>query len=392
MQMNFDEMIDRRNTNSEKYDFAVENGKPGDVLPMWVADMDFRAPQPVLDAVERAVHHGIFGYSESRQDYFDAVSGWFSKYFGFCPEPEWLVKTPGVVTAIANAIHAYTEEGDAIIIQQPVYHPFARTVRLNGRKLVNSSLVLKEGKYSIDFADFENKVIANKVKLFVLCNPHNPVGRVWTRDELMMLGDICLRHGVIVVSDEIHADFVYNSNRHIVFASLSPALLACTVTCTAPSKTFNLAGLQASNIFIADADLRRRFQDELNKTGLGELNTLALVACQAAYEHGGEWLEQLKTYLQGNIDFVRDFLASRLPQIKMIEPEGTYLLWLDFRALGLTGEQLEDLIVNKAKLWLNDGSMFGEEGKGFERVNVACPRAVVERALIQLEQAVAQLG
>lgn len=387
MQINFDELVDRRNTNSVKYDFAVEHGKPAGVLPLWVADMDFCAPLPVREALERAVQHGIFGYAESGTAYFNALQSWCASHYGWQIQPDWLVKTPGIVFAIANAICAFTREGDAVIIQQPVYHPFANCVRRNGRTLVNSPLALKDGAYHVDFQDFEEKIIANKVKLFVLCSPHNPIGKVWTREELTKLGDICVRHGVLVVSDEIHADFVYSGN-HLVFASIKPEFLACTVTCTAPSKTFNLAGLQASNILIADETLREKFVTEMDKMGMGDLNTLAIVACQAAYEHGGDWLEQLKAYLLGNLAYVRDFLAQHLPQIKLIEPQGTYLLWLDFRALGLTPAQLDDLLVNKAGLWLNNGEMFGSGGEGFARLNMACPKATLECAMRQLAQAV----
>ena len=286
------------------------------------------------------------------------------------------------------AIRAFTEEGDAVLLQQPVYYPFSETILDNHRKLVNNPLKLENGHYEIDFNDFERKIAENHVKLFLLCSPHNPVGRVWKEWELRKLGEICLRYGVLVVSDEIHADFTYGNNKHLVFASLSPEIADITITCTAPSKTFNLAGLQTSNIFISNRERKHKFKAQIAAAGYSQLNTMGLAACQAAYEGGEEWLEQLKVYLKGNLDFTREFLKARLPEIKLIEPEGTYLIWLDFRTLGLTEEELEDLIVNRARLWLDSGAIFGKDGEGFERINIACPRATLERALTQLELAI----
>lgn len=392
MHYNFDEIIDRRGTNSIKYDFAVERGKSKDIVPLWVADMDFKAPPAVTEALTKSVQHGIFGYSEHKADYFDAIYHWYQTRFDWEIQPDWLVKTPGVVYAIATAIRALTNEEDAIIIQQPVYYPFSQSILANNRKLINNSLVYKDGAYHIDFDDFEEKIIKNKVKLFILCSPHNPVGRVWTKEELTFLGDICIKHGVIVVSDEIHADFVYPGNQHFVFANLKAEYLNNSIICSAPSKTFNIAGLQVSNIFIANQEIREKFQREIARTGYSQLNTMGLIACQAAYENGAEWLEQLKEYLAENLDFVRKFLADHLPQIKLVEHQGTYLVWLDFQALNLEEEQLEDLIINKANLWLDSGTMFGREGKGFQRINIACPRATLKKALLQLEQAISMLS
>jgi cystathionine beta-lyase len=391
MRYNFDEVINRKGTNSIKYDFAVERGKPVDVLPLWVADMDFRTPPAVIDALVKVSQHGIFGYSESKHDYFQAVSNWFKTRFDWETDSTWLVKTPGVVYAIATAIRALTNQGEAVIIQQPVYYPFSSTILTNKRKLINNALVYINGSYYIDFEDFEQKIIEHNVKLFILCSPHNPIGRVWTKDELIRLGDICVRHGVIVISDEIHADFTYEGSQHFVFGKLKPEFLNNTIICTAPSKTFNLAGLQVSNIFIANKSIRNIFQKEMYSAGYSQLNTMGLVACQAVYEHGAEWLDELKIYLAGNLQFIRGFLSERLPQIKLIEPQGTYLIWLDFQELKLSDEQLEDLIVNRAKLWLDAGTMFGSEGSGFQRINIACPRSILEQALNQLEQAINHL-
>lgn len=388
MTYNFDEIIDRKNTNSIKHDFAVERGLPEDVIPLWVADMDFRTAPEIIEAITKAALHGIYGYSEMKLPYFEAIRDWYCNYFNWEWERPWLVKTPGVVFAICTAIRAFTKPGDCVLIQRPVYYPFTNSIQDNGRIVVNNPLLLKEGVYQMDFEDFESKIIANNVKLFILCNPHNPVGRVWTKEELTRIGDICMKHGVTVVSDEIHADFVYEGFQHTIFASIKPEFADFTVTCTAPSKTFNLAGLQTSNIFIKNRELRHAFRDKLYSTGYMEVGTFGLVACHAAYQEGRLWLEDLKEYLAGNLEFIRSFLQKELPQVKLIEPQGTYLVWLDFRELGLSEEQLEDLIVHKAKLWLDRGSMFGPEGAGFERFNIACPRGILIKAFDQLKQAV----
>lgn len=386
MKYNFNEIIDRKGTNCLKYDFASERGKPEGVLPLWIADMDFKAPDIVLKRLSEIVNHGIFGYSDSKEDYFLVLKNWFEKKFGWKVKEEWLVKTPGIVFAIAAAIHAFTKEGDAVLIQQPVYYPFSETILDNKRKLVNSPLKRTGDRYEIDFEDFEEKIIQEKVKLFIFCSPHNPVGRVWEKDELKRIGEICLKHGVIVVSDEIHSDFVYPGHQHTVFASLSKEISDITITCTAPSKTFNIAGLQISNIFIENPVLREKVKKAIAQTGYSQVNQIGLAACQAAYEGGEEWLEGLKEYLAGNIEYTRAFLKEHLPKITLIEPEGTYLLWLDFKAYNLTEEEREELIVKKAGLWLDSGSMFGPDGEGYERINIACPRKTLEKALWQLKE------
>ncbi len=387
MKYNFDEIIDRRNTDSLKYDFAAERGKPADVLPLWVADMDFKTAPGIIERAVADAASGIYGYTESKDAYFQAVASWYREYFGWNVERKWLVKTPGIVFAIGVAIQALTEPGDGVLIQQPVYYPFSEVIRDSGRKLVNNALVLRDGHYEIDFADFERKIAQEQVKLFVLCSPHNPVGRVWAPEELRRMGEICLRCGVRVVSDEIHSDFVYEGRKHYVFPTVDAAFQDNCIVCTAPSKTFNLAGLQVSNIFIPDAQIRRAFLRQMSAVGYSQANMIGLHACQAAYETGREWLEELKVYLKANLDYVRAYLAEYLPEIRLIEPEGTYLLWLDFRALGLTEERLEHLIVHEAKLWLDSGAIFGAAGEGFERVNIACPRAVLREALERLRGA-----
>lgn len=388
MQYDFDTVIDRRGTDCLKYDFARERGKAEDVLPLWVADMDFQTAPEILARLEDSVKHGIFGYTEAKEDYFQAVAGWYQRNFGWEVKSSWLVKTPGVVFALAMAIRAYTEPGDAVLIQQPVYYPFSEVIRDNQRVLVNNPLRLVDGHYEIDFEDFEQKIIQDHVKLFLLCSPHNPAGRVWKEWELKKLGDICVKHHVLVASDEIHSDFVYPGHQHHVFASLSKEFEQISVICTAPSKTFNLAGLQVSNIFIPNAQMRHKFRAQVAAAGYSQVNLMGLAACQAAYEEGQEWLDQVREYIYHNLEYTRQYLQDNIPEIKLVEPEGTYLIWLDLRELGLTEEEREDLIVNKAKLWLDSGAMFGADGEGFERINIACPRKTLMQALSQLEKGI----
>lgn len=388
MPVDFDTVPNRRGTNCFKYDFAREMGMPEDVLPLWVADMDFPTAPAVLERLHALAEHGIFGYTGVKDAYFSVVHNWYAQRFGWETQRSWLVTTPGVVFAIAIAIRAFTQKGDAILIQQPVYYPFADKVTENDRQLVVNPLILKNGRYEMDFADMERKIADNHVKMLLLCSPHNPVGRVWTKEELLRVGEICQKHGVLVVSDEIHADFTYAGHTHRVFASVKSEFADFTITCTAPSKTFNLAGLQNSNIFIPNRQLRHAYKKELSACGCGGTNCMGMAACQAAYEAGADWLEQLKQYLAGNLAYVRQFLREKLPDIALIEPEGTYLVWLDLRKLGLTEQQQRQLIVQDAKLWLDTGTLFGQGGEGFERINIACPRATIEQAMQRLERAV----
>ncbi|MDR0250434.1 MAG: pyridoxal phosphate-dependent aminotransferase [Burkholderiales bacterium] len=383
MKYDFDTVIDRCGTNSMKYDFARERGKPEGLLPLWVADMDFSAPPEVLADIQKSVRHGIFGYTEAKNDYYDAVTGWFESRFAYRVSRHEIIKAPGIVFALAQAVRAYTQPDEAVMIQTPVYPPFYGIVRDNGRALVTNPLVYQNGKYTIDFEDFERKITARDVKLFLLCSPHNPVGRVWTQSELALMNDICERHGVIVVSDEIHCDFVWPGHTHTCFGVLNDNV----VIATAPSKTFNLAGLQASNILVKNATLRDKLKAEIHRTGYGQLNTLGLVACQSAYTNGGAWLEEMKSYLAENIRFAQTFLAARLPRIRPVTTEGTYLLWLDFSDYSLTQNELDRRVTEDARLWLSSGTGFGQDGEGFQRVNVGCPRATLAETLDRLEKA-----
>lgn len=388
MTYDFDKVIDRTGTNCLKYDFAKERGKPEKILPFWVADMDFRTAPEIISRIEKAVNNGIFGYTDTKSDYFQAIARWYKKHFEWQIKEEWLVKTPGVVFALSAAVRAFTKEKDGVMIQQPVYYPFSEVIRDNHRRIVNNSLKLVNGHYEIDFDDMEKKMQNDNVKLFILCSPHNPVGRVWKKWELQKIGELCLKYHVIIVSDEIHADFVYPENKHYIFSTVDDRLKDISVICTAPSKTFNLAGLQVSNIFIPDTELRKRFQRAVVQVGYSQLNMLGLVACQAAYEEGEEWLVQLKAYLQKNLEFVKNYLKKQLPQVQLVEPEGTYLLWLDFRQLGLSESKLEHLIIEEAGLWLDRGAIFGKDGRGFERINIACPRELLGEAMKRLKVAI----
>ena len=387
MSYNFNTVINRHGTNCIKTDLAVIRGKPADVLSLWVADMDFPTSPAILEALHNKVDHGIFGYSCLDDDFFAALKNWMQTEHDFSPERRELVTTPGVVFGISCAIKAFTQEGDSVIIQTPVYYPFKNMIELNNRKLVTSSLYEKEGKYYIDFEDFEKKIIENNVKLFILCSPHNPVSRVWTREELQKLSDICLRNNVIVFSDEIHNDFVYGPNKHIVFSNLSPEAAENSIVSMSVSKTFNLAGLQFSTNFIKNPLLRNKFRIEKDKTGYDEPSLMGLTAALAAYKNGKPWLLDLHKHLKENIDFVRSFLADKLPLVRLVEPEGTFLLWLDFSKLGISDSEIDDIIVNKAKVWLDRGTMFGPEGEYYQRINVATPRPVLEEALNRIEGA-----
>ena len=369
--LDFNMYVDRRNTDCLKYDFAKRRGLPEDVLPLWVADMDFRTSSYVEEALVERAKNGVFGYTESGEDYFQAVAGWMERHHSWKVRQEYLIKTPGVVFALAMAVRAFTREGDNVLIQQPVYYPFSEVILENGRNAVSSDLYLGEdNRYHIDFEDFERKIEKNDIGLFLMCSPHNPVGRVWTRDELMKIGEICVRHNVIVV----------------IFATLSPELEQISVICTAPSKTFNLAAMMLSNIFIPDVHLRKRFLREVSAAGVSLLSAFGLTACQAAYEHGEQWYQAMLSYVRGNIEYVYRYAQEHFKKIRVVHLEGTYLMWLDFRGTGLSSGEIDQKIIYEAKLWLDSGKIFGSAGKGFQRINTACQRATLEEAMERIRR------
>lgn len=387
---NFDREIDRKNTNSLKYDFAVERGRDADVLPLWVADMDFQAPKPVLDALQNAVSHGIFGYSEVKGEYFDALYRWFDSRFDWQPKSEWLVKTPGVVFALAMAVRALTKEGDSVLIQPPVYYPFFEVIRDNNRKIVESPLLLTDGHYEIDFDDLEEKIASQNVKLFLLCSPHNPVGRVWTKEELQKLGELCDRYHVFVVADEIHCELVYEGHDYTPFASLSKRFRQNSVTCVSPSKAFNLAGLQIANIIAADEGVRRRIDRAININEVCDVNPFGVIATIAAYNEGGAWLDALRKYLWENYEYLCRFFEQRLPQYPVLPLEGTYLVWIDCRASSIGSDATTLRLQEEQKLMVNSGTLYGPGGEGFIRLNIACPRTLLADGLERIAHVLVQ--
>ena len=380
MKYNFDEIIDRRDTNSLKYDFPELYGKPANAIPLWIADMDFRIPPMIMAAVQKCADHGIYGYAETKEDYLDAVAGWFAKVHGYHVKTDWIVKAPGVVFALGMLIQGLTAPGDAIVIQKPLYPPIEGTIVANNRVAIDNPLVYSQGRYAVDLEDFERKIAENNARMFVLCNPHNPVGRVWTREELYNMGRICQKHDCLVVSDEIHCDIVFEGHKHLVFSTVCEEFADFSVICTAPSKTFNLAGLQASNTFISNEELRARFKRAILASGYHQLGTMGIAACQAAYEHCEDWRRELVQYLAQNATFVYEYLAAEIPEIKAVPLEGSYLQWVDFNRLGLPHEQLIEKL-NRAKVWPSNGVAFGAAGSGFFRFNLACPRSVLETAM-----------
>ena len=380
-------MIDEHGTMSLKYDFNIQRGKPADALQLWVADMDWGCPECVREALGKAVSEGIFGYTEADEAYYQAVTDWFRKHYGWKAEAEWIIKTPGVVFALAQAVKAFTEPGDGVLIQSPVYYPFYEVIRDNNRRIVENPLKLQNGHYEMDFEDLEKKLAGEKIKLMFLCSPHNPVGRVWTKDELRRIGELIRKYQVILVSDEIHCDLVRPGFVHHVFSEAVPEAADQVLICTAPSKTFNLAGLQVSNIFIKNPALRAKLKKEIDRAGYSQLNMAGLIACKAAYQGGEEWLADCKAYLWENLDYLKSFVERHLKGVRLIEPEGTYFAWLDFSGTGMEQRELKDLILNKTKLWLDDGDIFGKTGFGFERLAYACQRSTLEEALQRLEKA-----
>jgi len=372
MKYDFDKTIDRRATNSYKWDSAPEG-----VLPMWVADMDFRTAPATIDALQKRVAHGIFGYTRVPDAYYDAVTSWFSRRHGWDIDREWIIYTSGVVPAVSAVIKAMTVPGDKVIVQTPVYNCFFSSIRNNGCEIVSNPLRRTADTYEMDFDALERCAADPRAKVMLLCNPHNPAGRVWTPDELTRLGNICLRNGVTVVADEIHCELVYQGFKYTPFASLSDAFLHRSVTCLSPSKAFNIAGLQIANIVAFDNDLRSRIDKAININEVCDVNPFGVAATIAAYNEGEEWLNQLVDYLHGNYEAMAEFCRRELPEFPITRLEGTYLVWMDCSSLGMPSDALEHALLDDARLWLNAGTMYGAEGEGYMRWNIACPRSVM---------------
>ena len=372
MKYDFDKTIDRRATNSYKWDSAPEG-----VLPMWVADMDFRTAPAIIDALQKRVAHGIFGYTRVPDAYYDAVTSWFSRRHGWDIDREWIIYTSGVVPAVSAVIKALTVPGDKVIVQTPVYNCFFSSIRNNGCEIVSNPLRRTADTYKMDFDALERCAADPRAKVMLLCNPHNPAGRVWTPDELTRLGNICLRNGVTVVADEIHCELVYQGFKSTPFASLSDAFLHRSVTCVSPSKAFNIAGLQIANIVAFDNDLRSRIDKAININEVCDVNPFGVAATIAAYNEGEEWLNQLVDYLHGNYEAMAEFCRRELAEFPITRLEGTYLVWMDCSSLGMSSDALEHALLDDARLWLNAGTMYGAEGEGYMRWNIACPRSVM---------------
>ncbi|MBW7956920.1 MAG: pyridoxal phosphate-dependent aminotransferase [Deltaproteobacteria bacterium] len=383
MKYDFDRIISRTGTDSVKWDHHQMKGEVEDVIPMSIADMDFEAPDFVIDAVVERARHGVFGYTVVPEGYFSSLSKWLLKRSGWEVRKEWIRPTPGVIPALAFAVQTFTEPGDRIVIQPPVYHPFRAVIADNGRVVVNNPLKCEGNTYSMDIEGFK-RVIDGRTKMVIISSPHNPVGRVWLRDELKDLTEVCLENGIIIISDEIHADLVMPGCTHTPTAMLSDEVSSITVTCTSPSKTFNLAELHVANVIIPDKWLYERFDLALSKAGLKRPNVLGMAALEAAYAKGGEWVNELITYLNGNYLFMRDFFREKLPEVKVSAMEGTYLGWLDFRGLGLPEASVDEGLLLKARVDMTPGRIFGPGGEGFYRMNLACPRAVLEKALSRI--------
>ncbi len=395
MKRNFDTIFDRTNTGAVKWDCVEEVFGDSEVLPMWIADMDFPVAPEIIEGVRRRLEHPIFGYTKPWESVIDSVVERVKRKYGWDIRPEWVVFTPGVVPAISTALKAITHPGDQVVLQGPVYYPFWKAIKENGCHIENNKLKFSNGKYVMDYKDLEDKFKPKKllftepsgVKAAILCNPHNPVGRMWSREEQEKFGEIVLKYGGIVISDEIHSEIVLSNKKHIPFASISREFEQNSITCYSPSKTFNLAGLSVSSIIIPDEKLRNEFIRAAGHT-LGKVSVLSLVALESAYRYGDEWLSDLLEYLKENLEFLLKYFEEKIPEVKPIKPEGTYLVWLDFRKLGLNGKELSEFLVKKAKIGLDDGYLFGPSGEGFARLNIACPRSILKEGLKRIEKAV----
>ncbi len=390
MKYDFDKVVPREGTDCEKHDSRERIFGRADVIPLWVADMDFESPPEVVKAIQKRAAHPLYGYSFRSKEYTESIIGWVDRHTGWKLEPEWLCFSPGVVPGLIFGMQAFSCSGEGVVIQPPVYPPFARMTAYNDRTVVNNPLVEVNGRYEIDFDDLDRKL--SQARILILSNPHNPTGRVFTPDELRRMGEMCISHDVIILSDEIHSDIMNPSLRHTHIASLSPEIAARTLTFIAPSKTFNLAGLSTSVVICPDPALRRRWRKAFDTIHAEQGNIFGNVALQAAYEYGDEWVRQLNSYLDGNFDYIMDFLRRNIPSIGCYKPEGTYLMWLDFRKWNMPHDDIFRFLVDEAGLGFNDGKYFGEEGLGFMRLNAAAPRSVMEQAMKQLLEACRRHG
>lgn len=386
----FDEIINRKSTLSLKWDYCKERFGREDIHPMWVADMDFKSPAQVIDAIKLRAEHGVFGYTEVSGKYTDALISWMKKRNNWTVDESWIVHSPGVVTSVNTSILAFTDVGDRILMQTPIYYPFYSSINDNSRQLIINSLQYNNGYYEIDFEDLENK-LGSGVKMMIFCSPHNPIGRVWKKSELEQVAKLCSKYNVILISDEIHSDLVYKGYTHIPVAALYEETLDNSITLISPTKTFNLAGLAESSAIIPNMKLRQGFKKTLSNTGAGMLNIFGLEAAEAAYTYGESWLEELLVYLQGNLETLIEYFKKNISNIKVVRPEATYLAWLDCHELPIEAEKLKEFFTFKAGVGLNDGRTFGKEGSGFQRINFACPRALLLEGLERIRNAVAKL-
>jgi len=387
---NFDEPVNREGSGCIKYDLRKETFGKCDVIPMWVADMDFLTPEFIVKALQERLNHNIYGYSLRSPQYYSSIISWHKRRHNWAIEKDWIIFTPGVVPALNMATLAFTNPGDSVIVQPPVYFPFFSAVESHGRKLIYNRLAETADGWRMDFDALE-KSIENNTKMLILSNPHNPVGRAWTREELVKITEICLRHNLLILSDEIHCDLVLPGYTHVPVASLSPETAERTMTCIAPSKTFNLAGMSTSSIIIANPALRKEFRKITDGLHISNGNIFGTIASEAAYTSGDQWLDELLTYIDGNIEFTVDYLGKMLPEIIPSVTEATYMIWLDCRKLGMNGSELMNFFVNRAGIGMNEGSSFGPGGEGFMRMNVATTRAVLKRALENIERAVSSI-